>query len=540
MAGDNREPMKLRGLRARIAALLCGLSCLRCSSTLQSPAAGGRTWYEARSEHFLIETDRGAEAANELTAQYEQIVAFFSKVAFRANRQPSGLTRVVVFANDADYIDLGPPHSMGFFSRNGGAPYDPHPTMAFIGSRGNQAILRTFCHELTHRFVAFHFPTAPVWVNEGLATYFETLRIEDNKATVGLVSTDRVHVGNPAKQTESQGWFALTSSGPRGLHWLPPSKDVRSLSAADFYARDISDPKQAETAGQMNYLGAWAQIHPLMLGPDDLQARFMRYLNALASGQKDAWEQNFDANAEKELEAQYRDLVTRASTRSGELPAPVVPASPTPARVMHPSEVHWLWASLRNWSTEPARQRARQDIEQAIQLAPERADGYLLRAALFQQENKPQERDRDIALALAHDPKDANALASKAGFLVEEQARKPVAQRNFAAVEPLIKALEPCAKSAPHWLTLARYREVQGRFDEALRYALRSAARDASCWRCYWLVGDIELWRKDIERAARALRVAVNLAGEYAPPALSKELEQTLSRSECQTAPSGC
>jgi tetratricopeptide (TPR) repeat protein len=43
---------------------------------------------------------------------------------------------------------------------------------------------------MVHRFVGFHFPAAPTWLNEGLAKYYETMRIEEGKARVGLPPPD--------------------------------------------------------------------------------------------------------------------------------------------------------------------------------------------------------------------------------------------------------------------------------------------------------------------------------------------------------------
>lgn len=528
-----------RGATWRMAGLLCGLACVRCATPLQSPATGGRVWHEARSEHFVIQTDAGVEAAGELTAEYERLVAFFTTVAFRSNRQPAGLTRVVVFKDEADYRELAPRLSNGFFRNHGGAPYDPYPTIVMNGQAGNRDILRLFCHELTHRFVAFHFPQAPVWLHEGLATYFETLRIEDDKAIVGLISPHRVHLGKAERRTESQGWFALTSTGPKSLHSLPMSEQVRKLSNREFYSREISDGGEAATATQLNYVAAWAQIHPMMLGPDDLRARFMRYLNGLATGRADAWEQSFDANSERALEAEYRDLVTRSLTRSGELPAPPLPVSAQQVRAMAASEVHWLWAALRNWSSPEERLRASRDVEESIRLAPERPDGYLLRSVLFALEQKHAERRRDIELALSRDARDPNALGLKAALLLDEQTAKSASERNFSELDAVAKRLQSSAKNSQQWLTLARYESLRGRLDKALLCALR-AARDSSCWTCYWAVGDLELARNRVERAARALRVAANLAGENAPPKLRQQLDQVLTRSECQNAPSAC
>jgi hypothetical protein len=120
------------------------------------------------------------------------------------------------------------------------------------------------------------------------------------------------------------------------------------MSYGDFYADDIPDTAEAATTKQLNYIAAWAQIHTLLLGSQDLRERFIRYLDAMANAHANAWAENFDAAAEQALEAQYRDLVTLSTIQRGKLPAPPLLAHERPARLMHAAEVHWLWATLRD------------------------------------------------------------------------------------------------------------------------------------------------------------------------------------------------
>jgi hypothetical protein len=485
-----------------------------------------------RSEHFVVQTDAGPDVAAELTSEYERIFSFFENVAFHAQRSPKGLTQVVVFQNDEDYRKVAPRLTDGFFRARGGAPYDPHPLLVMSHVGGNSEVLETFCHELTHRFVAFHFPTAPTWVHEGLATYYQTLRIEGDKAIVGTIPARHFNLGKPAKRAESQGWIASTASGTFSLNWLPPSQDIRSLSHRDFYAEDIADGEKAATTRQLNYVAAWAEVHPLLLGPDDLQSRFVRYLNGLAAGRTDAWATAFDAASERVLEAEYRDVVTRLSTRSGELTAPPAPTRPVQSRAMQSWELPWLRASLRHWGDAADRQQARSEIEEVVRMAPNRADGYLLRAALSALDGRDAEQRRDIDLAITHDPDDPRALGAKANLLMTDEAKKAPANRNYAEVEAVVKRLLPRAAGARQLLVLAHFEELQGHAPKAIQYAARAASQDAACWDCYWAIGEFELSRNDARRAVRFLRVAANMAGEHSPPLLRQRLGEALRLAE--------
>src|SRR5262245_12198019 len=68
-----------------------------CGATFQSPAAGGRPWYEAKSSHFVVRTDAGADEARDWLLEYERIWAYYEKIAFPLPEQPSGVTDVVMF-----------------------------------------------------------------------------------------------------------------------------------------------------------------------------------------------------------------------------------------------------------------------------------------------------------------------------------------------------------------------------------------------------------------------------------------------------------
>lgn len=528
------------GRALSLAIIACCVACVCCgSSAVKSPASGGDAWYEASSPHFIVQTDQGPEAAKELVAGYERLIAFFETVVFRANRQPEGLTRLMVFGSDAQYRKVGPPNTNGFFLRKGGAPYDPHPTIVMSHQAGNRAIAQLFCHELTHRYVAFHFPMAPVWVNEGLATYFEPLRLDGDKVLVGLVPNRKIYPSKAGAAPESQGWIADTPIGIKALRWLPSSDQIRKLSRDEFYADGIRDPAEAQAKAQLNYIAAWALVHSLLLGPADQQDRFMRYLNALSTPRADAWAENFDAASDQALEARYRDLVTSSTMPNGELPAPPRPAENAAVRVMNAAEVLWSWAAVRNWDKPESRQGAAADVAEAIRLAPDWSEAYLLRSALFEQEKKPAEQRQDIELALQRDPKNGNALGVKAKLLLDEQLGKPEAERNLDELDAVIKSLRPHAKTSEQWLTLSRYARLKGRLDEAFQCA-KIATKDSSCWGCYWQIADLELSRNRVGPAARALRVAAALAGEDAPPALRKQLNEVLASSECQQTPSEC
>lgn len=45
---------------------------------------------------------------------------------------------------------------------------------------------QAFAHELTHRWVDACVPTLPLWMNEGLATTLETIRVHEDDIELGV------------------------------------------------------------------------------------------------------------------------------------------------------------------------------------------------------------------------------------------------------------------------------------------------------------------------------------------------------------------
>src|SRR5262245_43582547 len=76
--------------------------------------------------------------------------------------------------------------------------------------------LRTIQHELTHHFVVFYYPQAPLWLNEGLASYYATLAIEEGYVILGR--------NDPARQR-----WVQSSKGPSVA-------EILATSAASVYA----------------------------------------------------------------------------------------------------------------------------------------------------------------------------------------------------------------------------------------------------------------------------------------------------------------
>ena len=138
-------------------------------------------------------------------------------------------------------------------------------------------------HEGFHQFLGYELgPQVPVWLNEGLAQYFETSYVYGGHLRTGLVSQSKLHAAQ---------WIIRTKQAP-------PLPELLTMDSATFYAR-----------AQQTYPVSWALVHYLINrdGSSYRNSRFRRYLSDLkmnrddiASFQRrfgrdsDSWEHDFE------------------------------------------------------------------------------------------------------------------------------------------------------------------------------------------------------------------------------------------------------
>ena len=104
-------------------------------------------------------------------------------------------------------------------------------------------------HECTHALLHTWLPQVPLWLDEGLAEYFE-------------VSRDKRVTQNP---------HHATVEAAVGFGQLPRLEELESLDTLDDMGRD-------------EYRDAWAWVHFMLHGPREAQDELTRYLEELHSG----------------------------------------------------------------------------------------------------------------------------------------------------------------------------------------------------------------------------------------------------------------
>lgn len=116
-------------------------------------------------------TGRGKsdDAWREFRSKYETHCA----ILFAGDPGAAAPAHVVLFAHGADLPRFIPPGAVAaFFSELPDVP-ESKATM-LLETSFNEEVRRLFIHEMTHAFIRRSFSRVPIWLDEGLAKYFET------------------------------------------------------------------------------------------------------------------------------------------------------------------------------------------------------------------------------------------------------------------------------------------------------------------------------------------------------------------------------
>ena len=277
---------------------------------LGTNAAFAAPWVRVRSPHFIVSANTGEMLAKDVDSRLEQFRAILAGLFPKARLATRPLF-VVVFDNDAAFTPFKPLHKgkpervVGYFSGNpdGGC-------VAFRLDGGEQSFMIAF-HEYAHLFFAEATRGLPVWLKEGLAEYYSTVRFADGDHRI-------VRVGQPHKEHLEQ---LQSRFMPLATLFTAASRIWDNHGEAVLY-----------------YAESWALVHYLATQtPPGTLAELMRQL---AAGRTD--EAAFEAaiGPLADVEAGFRRYIAKGEypAQSYELPGSVA-TNRAAARVMSMAEV---------------------------------------------------------------------------------------------------------------------------------------------------------------------------------------------------------
>jgi tetratricopeptide (TPR) repeat protein len=228
-------------------------------TVLSASAAAEQRWLRAVSPHFELYTTGGEKRAREAVLYFEQVRNLFLDIlGAPASKAP---VRIVAFNSAKEYepYRMGP----GAPAFAGGGPGRDEIVMESI-SEGSYPLA---VHEYVHLLLK-PFPKVPLWLNEGQAELYSTLRPGGGKVSVGEIPEGRYLV------LRSNKWIGL-----------------ETLFAVD---RDSPYYNKEGTRQQIFYAESWALAHMLFLsgGYRPKSAPFLHLVEAGAT-EAEAFERAF-------------------------------------------------------------------------------------------------------------------------------------------------------------------------------------------------------------------------------------------------------
>lgn len=485
---DPGSPLPSRALAPPRAALLAALvaaaatasGCAGSSLTLRCPEHGGAPWRQLDSPHFRLLTDAGPSRARAALREFESALTAFERHVFHrpVPAPPGERVDLVLFDRDEDFAAIAPPGATGWYLPRGHGEVGEAPAIALRGG-DLEVVRRRFQHELTHRFLSARVRRAPPWLEEGLADYYSTLRVDGDQLVVGELPMRRIFI------TELLGHVGL---GGRLVENRVSIGDVPRLPALlgathdDFHRPDREVPY---------YAGSWALVHLFMSTPEG-EARLAALLEDLAGGlsSDEAFGRRFGDRPLAELDADYWRYLQRVEMQPRALPAPQsAPPPPVRERRLGDDEVHLLYARLRPWSTRENILLAGADLEAARSRAAPSPEVRYWTSLYHRKWRRFEEAERELRLAIAERRSEPRYLHALAVLLHQRATDGPPAQREAARVASqqlasVVSLLERLPASPEALSFVARCHLERGERDAAEAVARRAVALGPDCWEC--------------------------------------------------------
>ena len=227
--------MKTQRTRALVAALALLVAA--------QAAAAKDTWTSVRSQNFFLVGNASEKEIRQVATRLEQFRDVFKRLFTQVNFSSPVPTTVVVFKSHAAYKPFKPVADgktvavAGYFQ-----PGDDVNYITLTTERGAESPYSVIYHEYVHLLVnnSLGRGAAPAWFNEGLAEYYRTFAVEDDR---------KVHLG----KFVDEHLYLL-----RQQRMLP----LAQLLAVDHHSLE----RNRHDVRGLFYAQSWALVHYLILG----------------------------------------------------------------------------------------------------------------------------------------------------------------------------------------------------------------------------------------------------------------------------------
>jgi tetratricopeptide (TPR) repeat protein len=152
-------------------------------------------WFEVRTPHFVVLTDTNEKQAHRVANQFERMRAVFHIMMPAASDSAGSPIIVLALRDKKDFQKLMPEAYLakgaldlaGWFMR---AP-DKNYIVLRLDAQGEHPFATVY-HEYTHYMIRDASAWIPLWLNEGLAEFYQNTDIQDKEVLLGEPSSDDI------------------------------------------------------------------------------------------------------------------------------------------------------------------------------------------------------------------------------------------------------------------------------------------------------------------------------------------------------------
>ncbi|MFW6108047.1 MAG: peptidase MA family metallohydrolase [bacterium] len=153
--------------------------------------------FRLETRHFVIQTDTGRHVCKNAGRAMEQLYKEFQDIFGVKEGAQAKKTELVIFKEKADFLayakDLGGQLREGTLGFYRWAADGRSQIVAYKRQTEEHHTLSTLYHEATHHFLKLALGRQPpLWLNEGLAVFFETSRWERGRLKTGVIPRRRL------------------------------------------------------------------------------------------------------------------------------------------------------------------------------------------------------------------------------------------------------------------------------------------------------------------------------------------------------------
>ena len=222
--------------------------CLLAVIFQHTPVFAKDNWISVRTKNFFMVGNDSEKEIREVALKLEQFREVFTRLFPNMVFSTPVPTTVVVFKSQSSYRPFKPhANTAGYFQPGRDVNY-----ITLTTELNTADPFDVIFHEYTHLLVNNTFKDAPLWFNEGLAEYYSTFKItEERKVRLGAPISNHVYLLRQSKMLPLRTLFEVDHKSP---HYNESKKQ------GIFYAQ------------------SWALMHYLLIGKSGFVAPLTKFL----------------------------------------------------------------------------------------------------------------------------------------------------------------------------------------------------------------------------------------------------------------------